>query len=156
MKRGGGNGYWQPRTRVQEEQDQEIGDRGEELVYRQEVARVSGLGLPESRVVWVSRDNPGSDHDIRSVDGNGRDLWIEVKSTIGRNGRFKWTRAEFELALEKRDSYILYRVYEAGGTSPTAKRIRDPIGLLPKEQLKLILNSLDAEVAPLDSSREKA
>jgi hypothetical protein len=30
--------------------------------------------------------------DILSVDDDGSDLWIEVKATTGRDGRFEWSR----------------------------------------------------------------
>jgi hypothetical protein len=102
-----------PRSAEQTEADQALGLRGEALVYREEVKRVRALGFPKSRVVWVSKSNPGANHDILSVDSDGNDLFIEVKATTGRHGSFNWPRAEFELALGARKKYVLYRVYEA-------------------------------------------
>ena len=58
----------------------------------------------------IADTDPGADHDILSVDDDGEDLWIEVKATTGRDGRFRWPKAEFEKAVEKRDRYILWRV----------------------------------------------
>ena len=95
---GGGRGTvpGMPPTREQEEWERAIGHRGEEIVYKREVARVKASGGDESKVVWVSQDNPGSDFDINSIDGDGKTLWIEVKSTSGSDGRFRWSKAEFD------------------------------------------------------------
>lgn len=77
-----------PRSPTQMERDREVGQRGEALVYRQELNRIRALGFdrPEARVVWVSKDNPSADHDIRSIDAHGGPVWIQVKSTAGSDG----------------------------------------------------------------------
>ena len=49
---------------------------------------------------------------------DGGPLYIEVKSTRGRDGRFSWPRAEFQLAMRQRHRYVLYRVYEADIAAP--------------------------------------
>jgi hypothetical protein len=146
---GGGGGGWFPRSPAEQEQDRALGVRGEELVYGAELKRVRALGYPEARVVWTSQLNPAADHDIRSVADDGGDLWLEVKSTTGRHGRFDWPRAEFELALRARERYVLCRVYEADTASPTVRRERDPVGMLLAGAMRLDISSLAAEVAPL-------
>ncbi len=90
-----------------------------------------GLGHSEDRVVWVSESKPASDFDILSVDEDGGELFIEVKATSGRDGRFQWSRSEFERALQERGRYILYRVYQAEARSPVVRSFRDPIGARP-------------------------
>ena len=107
------------------------------------------MGFPESRVVWVADGNPGADHDILSVDEDGHDLWIEVKATTGRDGRFFWPKKEFDLARLKRDRYVLWRVYEAASTTPSSKPFRDPVGLLLKGGMSLDVSKLAAQVEPL-------
>jgi hypothetical protein len=67
------------------------------------------LGYPISRVVWIAKEDPLANYDILSVDENGRDLWLEVKSTIGRYGHFQWSVAELEKAIQEREQYILWR-----------------------------------------------
>ena len=136
-------------TWEQEEWDRKIGRRGEELVYRSELERVKKLGYPESRVEWISEQNPGSDHDIRSVGCEGEDLYIEVKSTTGKDGRFQWSKNEFDLARSLRDNYVLYRVYEVDGKAPSMKPFPDPVGLLLQNALRLDISSLNAEVESL-------
>lgn len=147
FQRGPSDG-WTPRTPAEQENDREIGERGEELVYHAEVARVAALGLPVSRVVWTSKSNPAADHDILSVAEDGGDLWLEVKSTTGRRGRFDWSRAEFELALKVRGRYVLCRVYEAGSKSAAIVRVADPIEQLLLGRMRLDISNLVAEVAP--------
>jgi hypothetical protein len=121
---------------------------GEALVYRAELERVRALGVenPESQVVWVSKDDPGADHDIRSISADGGVIWIEVKSTTGTDGRFEWSIAEFEKALREGPRYQLWRVYGAGGASPLAKRFDNPASLLRGPMLRLELGTLRAFV----------
>ena len=116
-----------------------------------EVARVRALGQDASKVIWVSQDNPGSDFDITSIDAKGDKLWIEVKSTTGRDGRFQWSKAEFERARQYRGQYTLYRVYEADTRTPSIKEFRDPISLLLNDAMRLHVRTLSAEVEPLGS-----
>ena len=145
----GSSSGWSPPTREQEEWDRKIGRRGEKLVYRSELERVKKLGYPESRVVWISEDNPRADHDIRSVGSDGEDLFIEVKSTTGKDGRFQWSKNEFDLARSLRYNYVLYRVYEVDSKAPSMKPFPDPVGLLLKNVLRLDISSLNAEVESL-------
>lgn len=55
-----------------------------------------GFDPREDHVVWLSKDNPGADHKIRSVAAHGGAIWIEVKSTTGFDGTFDWSIAGFE------------------------------------------------------------
>ena len=149
---GGGRGSvpWTPPTREQEELERAIGHRGEEIIYKREIARVKASGGDESKVVWVSQGNPGSDFDINSIDDDGKTLWIEVKSTSGSDGRFRLSKAEFDKARKHRNQYILFRVYEADTRTPSVKEFRDPVGLLLNDTMRLNVSSLNAEVEPLD------
>ena len=132
-----------------ERRTSEVGQRGEELVYRHEQDRVRQLGLPVECVQWVSRDNPNTNHDILSVDDDGSNLWIEVKATAGRDGRFEWSRAEFELARRKRQHYLIWRVYEADTETPALREFRDPIALFSSASLDLDVGTLIVKVEPL-------
>jgi hypothetical protein len=149
---GGGSriSSWTPPSERDIERDRKIGLRGEALVYRLELERVRAMGYerPENVVVWTSQTDPGADHDIRSITADDQPLWIEVKSTMGTDGRFDWSRQEFEKALRERDRYELWRVYEAHSAKPTAKTFRDPAALLAKSELILELSTLRAFVEP--------
>lgn len=143
---------WAPRTTSEMERDREVGLRGEELIYRMELERVrqAGHSNPESVVIWTSRNDPSADHDIRTVDDAGRPRWIEVKSTTGDDGRFDWSRKEFEKALRERDRYELWRVYRAASTAPIAKCFRNPAKMLGASRLQLELGSLRACVENIE------
>lgn len=144
---GSGGGKGGNRTPPRDDvQDRRIGYRGEELVYLHERARVSAAGLPADNVVWVARDNPMADHDIRSVREDGQTIWIEVKATTGCEGRFRWSRAEINLATRKREHYLLYRVYKADSTHPVIKVFPNPASLFLTGRLRLDVAVLQAEV----------
>jgi hypothetical protein len=148
-----GSGGWAPPTAAQTERDRQIGLRGEELVYREELKRVRAAGHadPESVVVWTSRDDLGADHDIRSIDEDGQPRWIEVKSTTGVDGRFEWSRKEFEKALRERERYELWRVYRADSTKPIAKRFPNPAAMLGASTLLLELGTLRASIESMSA-----
>jgi hypothetical protein len=144
-------GPWSPPSTTEIERDRQIGHRGEELVYRYELERLRALGYdhPEEHVVWTSLTDPGADHDIKSIAEDGRPLWIEVKSTVGTDGRFEWPKKEFEKALVEGNSYELWRVYQAHTDQPSTKRFRNPLALIPLSALKLELGTLRAVLEPL-------
>ena len=146
---GGGYGTWAPRSNQETEDDRAVGRRGEEIVLGIERQRVKQLGLDPSCVIWTADSVPGSDHDIKSVDDDGGDLWVEVKATTGRDGQFSWPAAEFQLAIRARRRYVLYRVYEADTTAPSYRPIRDPIGTFDAGELLLDLDSLRGDVGPM-------
>ena len=150
---GSGSGWrsstvFTPRTPLEMARDRAVGLQGEALIYRQEIERVRALGYgdPESHVVWVSQTNPGADHDILSIGPDGGPIWIEVKSTTGSDGRFDWSIAEFEKALREGPRYQLWRVYDVGGISPTAKCFDNPASLLLTPTIRLEISSLRAFV----------
>jgi hypothetical protein len=120
-------------------------------VYQRERARLITLGLDPARVIWTAQYNPTADHDIYSVGEDGEDLWIEVKSTIGRDGHFQWSLAEFEKAVRVGSKYELWRVYEADSRTPTYRIFRDPVSLLRDQKLRLDIASFRAEVEPMRS-----
>ena len=146
---GSGSGPRFPPSQEDKDRDEEIGRRGEEIVYNLEMERVKDVGLPTDKVVWVSDTDPMADHDIRSIDEDEKELFIEVKSTSGESGRFQWSKAEFQLALRERRHYILYRVYNASGKTPTVRPFRDPVALLRRGALGLDFANLRAEIEPL-------
>lgn len=105
-------------------------------------------------MTWTADTVPGADHDISSVDDDGGERWVEVKSTTGRDGQFSWPVAEFRRAVRARRRYILYRVYEADTTTPSWSRIRDPIGSFDAGELRLDLDRLTGDIGPLTESQD--
>ena len=148
---GGSSSIWLPPTPAEVERAGLVGQRGEELVYRMELQKVRDMGYAEAEryVIWTSRYEPGADHDIRSIDANKRPRWIEVKSTTGTDGRFEWSRKEFEKALRERDRYELWRVYRVANLLPVAKCFPNPARMLGKHQIILELGMLRASIEKL-------
>lgn len=149
---GGGTHRWQPPTPSDTQRDAAIGRRAEELVLRQERQRVAALGYDPNRVVWTADSDPGADHDIRSVDDDGEDSWLEVKGTIGTDGSFYWPTNQFHLAATHRHRYILWRVYRAASTEPVAKAFRDPIAMMVAGLLRVDISTLAGEVERLSTA----
>jgi len=146
-----GGGGWVPRTAAEQERDEEIGRRGEKLAFDKERERVTAEGGDASRVVWTSQSNPGANHDIKSVGADGEEIWIEVKSTIGKDGRFSWSISEFEKAASEGDRYILRRVYMAGSGDAKWKDFPDPVAIWKNKELAMEVKDFWAEVEPLDA-----
>lgn len=148
---GGYSGFWMPRTPTEAARDAELGRRGEQLIYRMELERIRSLGHenPESVVIWTSQTEPGADHDIRSIDADGHVKWIEVKSTTGVDGRFDWSRKEFEKAVRERDRYELWRVYRAAEKAPIAKCFPNPAQLIGQSRIVLELGTMRANIENL-------
>ncbi len=144
-KGGGHSGH---HNVISEERALQLGQRGEELVFDHEKKRVKGLGFDTSRVVWQSRINPTSPYDILSVGDDGEPQYLEVKSTTGTDGRFKWEESQLRLAIRERQHYVLCRVYEVDTISPTMKPFRDPAGMIPSGALRLKVRTLTGEVEP--------
>ncbi|MER9998819.1 DUF3883 domain-containing protein [Mesorhizobium sp. M0051] len=145
---GGSSGGWLPPPPDEIARAGRVGERGEALVYRMEIEKVRAMGFdePERYVVWTSRNQPGADHDIRSIDAGGRPRWLEVKSTTGSDGRFDWPRQEFEKALRERERYELWRVYRVADRAPTAKCFSNPAKMLGTRQIALELAGLRANI----------
>jgi hypothetical protein len=145
---GGSSGTWLPPTLAEVERAGLLGRRGEELIYRMELKKVREFGYdePERYVIWTSCDEPGADHDIRSIDAEGRPRWLEVKATTGTDGRFDWSRKEFEKAFRERDRYELWRVYRVADQAPIAKCFPNPAKMLGTRQILLELGLLRAKI----------
>lgn len=99
----------------EEKKRKEIGDLGEQFIYDQEREKVKQYKLPKSKQVkWVARDiGDGLGFDILSYDGNGNEMYIEVKTTLGEEDTSFFVSAnELEKSKQCGDNYYLYRVYE--------------------------------------------
>lgn len=107
-----------------------IGERGEEAVYHAERNRLLKLGLDADQVIWRSRDYPAAPYDIESLDADGQRIFIEVKATTSSQaGRaFEISERELRFAMQKRETYYVYRVTNIGSSAPAITRYKDPIG----------------------------
>jgi hypothetical protein len=107
------------------------GRRGEEAVYEAERNRLRAASLDPDCVRWVSRDDEQADHDLESLDEDGRAIYIEVKSTASADPGepFPITSAELRFAARHRSRYYIYRVTRVREAVPAITRYRDPVGL---------------------------
>ncbi|MEZ4596270.1 MAG: DUF3883 domain-containing protein [Chloroflexota bacterium] len=96
-------------------QTKPLGDAGEEWVVgleQEQLARVGRSDLAD-RVVWAARDiGDGLGYDVASFFPDGRERFIEVKTTnYGVRTPFYITKGEVSFAERRSDAFSLYRVH---------------------------------------------
>jgi len=99
-----------------EAQNQSLGLAGEEFVVKFEHWRLIALGQQRlaDRVDHVSKSKgDGLGYDILSFDADGKERFIEVKTTsFGRDTPFFISRGELALSHGAEDQFHLYRLFE--------------------------------------------
>lgn len=99
-----------------EAQNQSLGLAGEEFVVKFEHWRLIALGQQRlaDRVDHVSQSKgDGLGYDILSFDADGKERFIEVKTTsFGRDTPFFISRGELALSHGAEDQFHLYRLFE--------------------------------------------
>ncbi len=89
-----------------------VGDRGELLVVNYERDRQLLLGRDPLCVVHKSLKDDRAGYDISSLNIDGEEIFIEVKSTVkSENEPFEISINEYAKFLELREKYFIYRVY---------------------------------------------
>ncbi|MCM2465946.1 hypothetical protein DIC75_06390 [Methanoculleus sp. CWC-02] len=118
--------------RYKEDKRLEIGHWGEEVVYqdlKQEMQkRYPGASMSDTEdgfvlsqngdiateVIWHNKTRKGNDrgygHDIKVVE-SGKEIYIEVKSSIKPREAFMISKNEWDLAKESGDRYFIFHVY---------------------------------------------
>ena len=95
--------------------NRKLGREGEELVFQFETERLRGQdrGDLAKKIRWVSQDEgDGAGYDILSYDEYGKELFLEVKTTVGSDTTpFYITRNELSLSSERPDAFRLCRVF---------------------------------------------
>lgn len=93
-----------------------LGVAGEEFVVRFEHWRLNQLGQPKlaDRVEHVSQtQGDGLGYDVLSFDANGKERFIEVKTTaFGKETPFFVTRNELDFSKDAKDHFVLCRLFE--------------------------------------------
>lgn len=89
-----------------------IGAKGEKLVFDNEKRLAESRGFDSGKIVHVSKQDDTLGYDIKSLDENGNEMFIEVKTTAGGElTPFYLSANELECSKENSDKYRLYRVY---------------------------------------------
>lgn len=95
--------------------NKDLGILGERFIYNYEMEKVKSYNLPVTKkVIWVAKDvGDGLGYDILSYDNEGKEMYIEVKTTTGKEkSDFFITANELLKSEEKKEKFYLYRVYD--------------------------------------------
>ena len=93
------------------EENKKLGDAGEELVYRYETDKLQKLKVNKTPE-WKSRKDDTLGYDILSYDQNGNEIYIEVKTTRGKDiTPFFISSNEYIMSNKQKCKYILYRLF---------------------------------------------
>ena len=120
-----------------------IGKEGEEYIMaleRQKLRKKNILRKNYPKHVALYDDSCG--YDILSLDDNGREIFIEVKSTVYKKGQkganiFFMSDNEWQTYLQKGKQYKLYRVYGVGDKMECE---RVDLGRVKKKPLNYIID----------------
>jgi hypothetical protein len=98
-----------------EQNNRELGENGELFVYNYEKWRLIKAGKDKlaEKIEWVSKNKgDGLGFDILSKHVNGKDMFIEVKTTkLAKETPIYFSRNEWKFAQIKRKDFYLYRVF---------------------------------------------
>jgi Domain of unknown function (DUF3883) len=96
--------------------NRKLGREGEELVLHFERERLKQRDRSDlaKKIRWISEeDGDGAGYDILSFDENGKERFLEVKTTVGADTTpFYITRNELSLSSERPEAFRLCRVFD--------------------------------------------
>lgn len=137
------NNAWKLDAAGRDERNRALGRAGEERVLGHERATLRGVGRRDlaERVKWVSEEQgDGVGYDIASFSPEGRNRFIEVKTTNGwERTPFYMTRNELAFAKEHHPDWCLLRLWNFA-REPTAFELRWPLSA----HVTLIATSFEA------------
>jgi hypothetical protein len=113
-----------------------LGERGEEIVMNAErdFLKEKDKAVWANRIRQISKENVSAGYDILSFEEDGRNKYIEVKSTNNpplSQANFLITINECEKAKELKN-YYLYIVFNVKSKNPKIWRLRDPFSFQDK------------------------
>jgi hypothetical protein len=103
-----------PISALQDFRKKKLGNAGEQWVIDLERERLRRSDRPDlaDRIRWMARESDSHGYDVKSFDIDGRERFIEVKTTnYGVSTPFYITRNEVDVSVEHPDQYSLYRVH---------------------------------------------
>jgi hypothetical protein len=96
--------------------NRKLGRDGEELVFHFEQERLRQLDRSDlaKKIRWISEeDGDGAGYDILSFDQQGKERFLEVKTTVGSDTTpFYITRNELSFSSERPEAFRLCRVFD--------------------------------------------
>lgn len=119
------------RRRRYHPESRKVGDAGEHAVMKYEKDRLVNVGRQDlaERVRWHTQEQEFPGWDISSFDDEGHEIFVEVKSSVGKSiSSVDLTANEWEAARDaaRRDRYYVYLVTNALSSAPSIERLRDP------------------------------
>lgn len=106
--------------------NKEVGDLGEKFALRYEEWRLRKRPDLKERMRHISKEDDSAGYDILSFEEDGSSRFVEVKSTTGAlKTPFFLSARELEIAEEKREEYVILRVFDLRN-SPKCCEIRFP------------------------------
>lgn len=98
-----------------EQNNHKLGFIGEEIVLKFEKWNLVNIGKESlaDKVEWVSKDQgDGAGFDILSKYSNGKDKYIEVKTTkLSKETPFFFSRNELQFSIDHKSDFHLYRLF---------------------------------------------
>ena len=104
-----------------EKENKRIGDLGELLVLQYEQEKLKSLGISKQPEHKSKSEGDGLGYDILSYNENGKEIFIEVKTTVRNyDTPFFITRNELERSKQENEKFFLYRLYNFDDTNNKA------------------------------------
>lgn len=98
-----------------EQNNRNLGILGEELVLEYEKWNLIRIGKEKlaKQIRWISKDEgDGAGFDILSKSFDGKDKFIEVKTTkLSKNTPIFFSKNELDFSISEKDRYHLYRLF---------------------------------------------
>jgi len=141
------------RSRRYSPESRKVGDTGERLVLRHERERLIKLGRQDlaDRIRYHAQELEFVGWDITSFDDDGNEMFIEVKSSIGKTvSRVNLTINEWEAACDpaRRDCYYIYIVTNALSATPNIERLLNPASYVDDKQLSCEAIVYELQLSP--------
>ncbi|MBD1570334.1 protein NO VEIN domain-containing protein [Aliivibrio sp. S10_S31] len=119
----------------------DIGDMGEDLIISHEKKKLLDAGLGHnSHLVKFMPTHLALGYDIKSMDEEDNQIYIEVKTTLSNKkvtqNRFHLTKNEWNAAYTNRDKYFVYRLIITK-ESKELFIINDPVGKFMNDRIKI-------------------
>jgi hypothetical protein len=105
-----------------EKEKKRIGDLGELLVLQHEQEKLKSLSINKNPEHKSKSEGDGLGYDILSYDRQGREVFIEVKTTVyDYDAPFYITANELKKSKQSKDKFFLYRLFDFDDRSNSAK-----------------------------------